>query len=148
MAPNRLGLRIPPDVARRKFLFAFGAAYMVIGFSYVAATPSTPARIALSWLPVPFWVLGVLWMAAGATSILGSFLRAERDKVGFIALAVAPCFWTFSFCVSAALHLVPRAWVSVFVFGLIAYAVDTVSGMVDASKVRAAAVARTVKGRP
>lgn len=141
-------LTIPVDAARRKFLVAFGAAYLCIGFSYVAAPATATVRGSLLWIDrashgwVPFWLLGCIWMAAGAVAVVSSFVPTTRDKPGFLVLSVPPSLWACSYLVAQVLawssaYQAPRAWVSVIVFGLIAFAVDVVSGMVDADLVSA-----------
>lgn len=131
-------LVIPVDAARRKFLIAFGVAFAAIGFSYMTAEPTAPVRVALRWIDwLPFWVLGSIWVACGAVAIVSSFLPTTRDKPGFLCLSIPPTLWAGAYLVAAGLdqwagYGAPRAWVSVIVFGVIAFAVDVVSGMVDA----------------
>lgn len=130
-------LVIPVDASRRKFLVAFGVAYLAIGFSYASAGPDTPARHALQWTHVPFWLLGLLWVACGAVATAASFVPTTRDKPGFLCLSIPPTLWALSYAVAQVLvwlteYDAPRAWVSVIVFAVIAFAVDVVSGMIDA----------------
>lgn len=135
-------LVIPVDAARRKFLIAFGVAYLGIGFSYMTAHPGAPVRTALAWIHIPFWLLGLIWVSCGCIAITASFVPTTRDKPGFLCLSVPPTLWAFAYGVSQVLvwttsYTAPRAWVSVIVFGVIAFAVDVVSGMVDANLVNA-----------
>lgn len=136
-APRLPRIVIPVDASRRKFLIAFGVAYIAIGFSYAAAAPDAPVRLAMRWTHVPFWMLGLAWVACGIVATVASFVPTTRDKPGFLCLSIPPTLWALSYAVAQALvwcvdYTAPRAWVSVIVFGVIAFAVDVVSGMIDA----------------
>ncbi len=129
------------DPDRWKFLATFGVIYLFIGWSFVVSEPTAPARAALSWLPVPFWILGAGWMLAGFVAVLAAFGPTIKDKRGFVALMVPASVWSGAYAVTVVLqlfglHQAPRAYVSVFIFGALALAVDLVSGMVSASQVR------------
>lgn len=128
---------IPVDAARRKFLVSFGLCYIGIGVSYMTADRAAPVRVALRWMHIDLWILGLVWVLCGVIAIGSSFVPTTRDKPGFLCLSIPPSLWALSYAVATLFswfghYHAPRAWVSVMVFGLIAFAVDTVSGMVDA----------------
>jgi hypothetical protein len=131
-------IHIPVDVSRRKFLILFGLAYVGIGYSFIGAGPTAPARMALAWNEVPFWLFGLMWMGCGVVGMIASFVPTTRDKPGFLCLSVPPVVWSLGYLVAYLFQRLdhydapPRALVSVVVFAVVALAVDTVSGMVDA----------------
>lgn len=132
---------VPVDAARRKFLIAMGIAYVGIGFSYAIADPTVAAAVTLRWLPGPFGFYGLVWIVCGFIAIVSSFVPTTRDKPGFLCLSIPPSIWAMGFVVAQLLvwftdYSGVRAWVSAIIFGVIALAVDTVSGMIDSRLVQ------------
>ena len=99
--PRLPRIAIPVDISRRKFLIAFGLAYIGIGYSFLGAAPTTPARLALAWNHVPFWLFGIMWMGCGLGGMIASFVPSTRDKPGFLLLSIPPVVWSLGYFIAA-----------------------------------------------
>lgn len=119
---------------RGTFLLIFGTIYVAIGLSYIFPAQDSPVRRALAWMPVPLWVCGLAWLAAGLAALVAAVLPMPQDRFGFEALAGVASGWVIANLISWALGLAPRGWVSALLCALIAAAVLTVSGMVNPPK--------------
>lgn len=83
--------------ARGAFQFMYSLIYLVLGWSYIVV-PYTPARTrAFDWLDqlVDVQLVGLLWVAAGATAFIGAFLSAPRDQYSFGMLTLVPALFGF-----------------------------------------------------
>lgn len=121
-------------VSRRGvFLIIFGVVYALLGYSYLTIpAASRPVvkeylRFALSVLPLD--VYGWAWLICGALAVVGGTFH-RLDAVGFSAAIFMPTIWAGVYFI-AQFDGAPRAWVSAFLFVLLAAAVGTVAGMFD-----------------
>lgn len=119
---------------RGVFLTIFGGIYVAIGMSYIYPPDDAPVHLAMSWLPVPLWVVGVIWTAAGLTACVAAFMQIPRDRFGFEALSGVAAGWMVAQLISWTLGLAPRGWVGALLMALIGAAVLTVSGMLNPPK--------------
>lgn len=118
---------------RGAFLVLFAVAYACIGFSYAVA-PSSPSRIAaLQWLTthVEVELLGLPWLIAAVLSARAAFLAPPHDRLGFVALFVAPSLWGVLYAVSWLVGDSVSGWVSAILYETIATAVLVVAGMLN-----------------
>jgi hypothetical protein len=119
-----------PDL-RDRFLIAFGALGVVLGYGYgVAVVPRgvrNPLSTGLNILPL--WAYACMWAAAGLYCIMAGFTR--RGVGGFIVGSFMCTLWGLIYLIGW-IHGDPgRGWVSAALFGCLAYAVFSVSGCVD-----------------
>jgi len=119
-----------PDL-RDRFLIAFGALGVILGYGYgVAYVPPgvrTPLSTGLSILPLQAYAY--MWAAAGLYCVVAGFIR--RGIGGFIAGSFMCTLWGLVYAIGW-IHGDPgRGWVSASLFGCLAYAVFSVSGCVD-----------------
>lgn len=118
---------------RGTFLASMGVVFALIGYSYLSISPiERPAvehalRLALEVLPL--WVYGVLWVVAGALSILDGLRHNVRSVVGFTAAVIMPTAQAVIYFAAWLDGDLPRGWVSAVVFAAIAVAVLVVAGM-------------------
>lgn len=121
---------------RGQFLLPLGVLHVIFGAAYVF--PETPASTARSVgfllaLGIPVWVAGLPWILSGFAAAAAAFVAAPpgRDGWGFQALSSIEAMWAGVFLFSWAIGDNPRGWVWTLLFIALAWAVLTVSGMVD-----------------
>lgn len=124
---------------RGSFLLPLGVIHVGLGASYVF--PETTASVArslgfLGALGIPVWVAGLPWIASGIAAVAAAFVKSPpgRDGWGFQALVSIETAWALVFGLSWVIGDHPRGWVWSLVFAALAWAVYTVSGMVDAAR--------------
>lgn len=118
---------------RGGFLAIFGVIYVAIGISYVFPPPTSSIRHTLAWIPFAWSLdaIGLAWITAGILAGFAAFRTVPADRLGFEALAGVAFGWTMLNLLSWLLGYAVRGWVSALIFGLIASAVLTVSGMLN-----------------
>lgn len=125
---------------RGQFLLPLGVLHVIFGAGYVF--PETTAATARSLgflvaLGIPVWVAGLPWIASGFAAMAAAFVQAPpgRDGWGFQALSSIEAAWAGVFVFSWAIGDHPRGWLWGLLFAALAWAVLTVSGMVDPRRV-------------
>lgn len=124
-------MQLRDDVNGRRgaFLLLFGLIYLAIGASYTWVEVGAPIIRWMSWMPVPLWVCGLVWMVAGLAAIRFGFCTIPRDRWGFMALAAVGMGWTVAWLIAWATGDAPRGFAGAFVFAALAAAILVVSGM-------------------
>jgi hypothetical protein len=121
---------------RGQFLLPLGVLHIVFGAAYIfpETTASTARSVGflIAW-GIPVWVAGIPWIVSGLAAVAAAFVKAPpgRDGWGFQALASVEAAWAGVFGFSWAIGVHPRGWLWSLVFVALAWAVLTVSGMVD-----------------
>lgn len=121
---------------RGQFLLPLGVLHVIFGAAYVfpETTASTARSVGflIAW-GIPVWVAGLPWILSGFAAVGAAFVKAPpgRDGWGFQALSSVEAMWAGVFLFSSALGYAPRGWVWAMLFIALAWAVLTVSGMVD-----------------
>lgn len=121
---------------RGQFLLPLGVLHVIFGAAYVFPETSVSTARSVGFLlawGIPVWVAGLPWILSGLAAAGAAFVKAPpgRDGWGFQALSSVEVMWACVFAFSWAIGDHPRGWLWAMVFGALAWAVLTVSGMVD-----------------
>lgn len=106
-AARRLGLR-------GAALLLTGIGWLTYGIGIVIDPRAGVGRgvvVLTYWAPLPWW--GILWLACGATAVLGAWSPAGRDIVSFAAAAFPPLIWSGAYLTALLTGRYPTAWTSI-----------------------------------
>lgn len=115
-------------------LVGFGVVFILLGYGYLTLDATTKPlverslRLALEVAPIE--TIGWAWIACGTLAVIGGLFH-RIDWIGFTAAFVMPSLWTITYLAEWKVDHLPRAWVSAAVYGLIAFIIAIISGMVD-----------------
>lgn len=118
-------------------LLVAGAAYILIGSSYIFTEP-TPGRnlaleVALKWLPIDFW--GFLFILAGILAIISSRWPPFTETWGYMVLAGLSAGWGAVYGTGVLFGNSPASNLSAtLLWGLLGFMWWAISGLLNSDK--------------
>lgn len=112
-------------------LMVFAWADLAIAYGLLDPGQRPTGRGAVSYVAIrdvlPFWVWGLLWLAA-AVACFAAVAARPLQAAGFAATALIMILWAAGFAVAAIGYHAPRAWVGAVTWAVIAAFVFLVGG--------------------
>lgn len=99
---------------RGAFLLFLAVLFGLYGFSIVHE-PAAAFRQIESLIPVTVWA----WLFMGTAALCVVQAPMRRDRLAYILAATLAAAWAAAFTEGWLIHHVPRAWVSVAIFGAV-----------------------------
>lgn len=116
---------------RGAFLFAYGVAWVLLGYARLAVPPSSAALRAIEPLlyVAPYRTWAALWFVMGVLAIIAAFFRKPgQDIFGYISLMVPPVLWGVSGFITYINGVNPQGLLATSLWGAVVAAIVIVAG--------------------
>lgn len=114
---------------RGSFQLLFAFVYLILGGSFLLATPSPSRQAALGWLGELVPHLGYVWLIAAVLALSGMHRARGSDSYSFAALTFAPLVFGGFFLIGVLAGAPATGLISTATYWLIGAAVMVASGM-------------------
>ncbi|MDF9748619.1 hypothetical protein [Arthrobacter sp. ES3-54] len=114
---------------RGSFQLLFAFVYLILGASFLLASPSPSRQAALGWLGVLVPHLGYIWIIAAILALTAVHKARGDDSYSYAALTFAPIIFGGLFLIGIALGAPATGFISTATYWLLGAAVMVVSGM-------------------
>lgn len=130
-------LALRPWMRHSLVLAVAGTVYVLVGASYIIATPNSSResalRLALDWMPLPAW--GAVWIVVGLLAILSSRWPPASETWGYTTMTGLAAGWSAFYAFGITLGSDLQNVSGVLVWGLVAFMWWAISGLVNPGSV-------------